>query len=282
MSQKSVMQFILEGLHDSRMNEGVKKDGKEIKCPKCNSTDVIVREDGSYYCKECDLVFTDKDLRVNEKMQRMDSYEVKRGGVTYVRVCGEGPVLIKESQDVFRYYKDCLDYALSDKANMKKVISNIKRDKNLNTAEKEELLSRIGYTLEGTHEKSSCNGRKLYESSDDSYEQFLRDCQSNATYKKAVSIAKKYGYTVAPLCYVETYGRKKVVNFSFIYDRSEYRPEIRYSSKSGRFEIQTTAYGSLSIEEHDKFVEAVVNANKMVKKLSKLDLTTLYEAPPEE
>ena len=68
--------------------------------------------------------------------------------------------------------------------------------------------------------------------------------------------------------------------FNVIEDRDSYSPEIYYGSSFGKepaFSIQTTAYGSMNIKEHDKFVEAVVSANKMVKELSKLDLTTLYE-----
>lgn len=120
---------------------------------------------------------------------------------------------------------------------------------------------------------------KRVNESDDRYQNFIKACQSNATYKKAQAIAKKYGYSLSPLCYVETFGSKKHVNIGFENQREGYKPEIYYGSSFGKpqeFEIQTTSYGSLSIAEHDKFIEAVTNANKMVKELSKLDLTTLY------
>ena len=44
---------------------------------------------------------------------------------------------------------------------------------------------------------------RLNESDDREYDKFKKDCQNNSTYKKCAAICKKYGYELAPLCYVE-------------------------------------------------------------------------------
>ena len=117
-------------------------------------------------------------------------------------------------------------------------------------------------------------------SSDKDFEDFKKRCQANPTYKKAETIANKYGYRLAPLCYVEvTKSGKKLVSFNVaVIDRKSYHPEIYFSSKFGKdpeLKIQTTAYGSMNLIEHSKFIKAVTDAHKMVSELSKLDLTTL-------
>lgn len=113
------------------------------------------------------------------------------------------------------------------------------------------------------------------------YEDFKKKCQANPTYKKAAAIAKKYGYQVAPLCYVD--GDDNFIRFNVTaIDRNSYHPEIYFGSKFGKkpeFEIQTTAHGAMGLTEHAKFIDAVTDAHKMVAELSKLDLTTLEKAP---
>jgi hypothetical protein len=122
---------------------------------------------------------------------------------------------------------------------------------------------------------------KIQESSSGNkdYEAFKKACKENATYKKAAAIAKKYGYELDDLCYVEIHGTNKDVYIRFKYNTNEYAPEINYSSydKSPEFRIQTSAHGALSLKDHDKYLKAVQDANAMVRELSKLDLTTLNQ-----
>ena len=108
----------------------------------------------------------------------------------------------------------------------------------------------------------------------DEYKSFKKDCQDNATYKKAAAICRKYHYQIADLCYVDD----GVVQFAVIADRKKMQPEIYFhAQRNGKqeFKIQTTAYGSMNLIEHSKFIKAVTDAHKMVSELSKLDLTTL-------
>lgn len=120
----------------------------------------------------------------------------------------------------------------------------------------------------------------MNESSDNDYQEFKKKCQANPTYKKAAAIAKKYGYRIADACYVDVAKNgNKFISFNVAaVDRRSYHPEIYYNAKYGNnyeFEIQTTAYGSMVLEEHTKFIKGVTDAHNMVAELSKLDLTTL-------
>lgn len=124
-------------------------------------------------------------------------------------------------------------------------------------------------------------GRKVNEADENkSYEEFLKKCQDNPTWQKVNNICNKYGYHLAPLSYVEVYpsGKEKINLNIRSNEENRYNPEIFYSSKFGQdpvFEIQTTSYGSLVLEEHAKFIEAVTNAHNMIKEIEKIDLTTL-------
>ena len=108
----------------------------------------------------------------------------------------------------------------------------------------------------------------------DEYKSFKKDCQNNATYKKAATICKKYNYQIADLCYVDD----GIVQFAVIADRKKMQPEIYFhTQRNGKqeFKIQTTAYGSLSMQEYTQFINSCNDAYNMCKELSKLDLLTL-------
>ena len=110
------------------------------------------------------------------------------------------------------------------------------------------------------------------------YADFKKAAQANPTYKKAAEICKKYGFDLAEICYVSN----GCIVFKVISDKKKFQPEIYYSSSFGseyKFEIQTTAYGSLDLKEYPKFLDACNSAYKMCLELDKLDLTTLQEAP---
>lgn len=119
-----------------------------------------------------------------------------------------------------------------------------------------------------------------------SYEEFLEKCTSNPTWKKANAICEKYGYELSKESCVDVYSSgRKSPSVNFKVDRSKkYNPEIyfyagKFGSDDPTMEIQTTAYGSLTLEEHAEFLEAVTNAHKMVEELSKIDFMTLHEEP---
>ena len=64
------VQAILEGLHESRLEEAKKK---EVRCPKCNSTNVDNWEKDAYYCNVCGYEFGDKELeKVNSSTDSND------------------------------------------------------------------------------------------------------------------------------------------------------------------------------------------------------------------
>ena len=111
----------------------------------------------------------------------------------------------------------------------------------------------------------------------DNYAAFKKACQANPMYKKASAICRKYGFDLAELCYVQS-GR---IEFRVISDRNKFQPEIYYGSSFGskpKFEIQTTAYGSLDLKEYPKFLGACNDAYKMCQELDKLDLTQLQSS----
>lgn len=126
---------------------------------------------------------------------------------------------------------------------------------------------------------------RINEDSDrEAYEEFIKKCTSNATWKEADSLCKKYGYVLAPASYVSDGYIRLNIRES---DANRYYPEIFFSHGSfggdaQEFKIQTTAYGSLDLIEHNKFIEAVTSAHNLVAKLEKIDFTKLYSVDSEE
>ena len=112
---------------------------------------------------------------------------------------------------------------------------------------------------------------------------FVKACQANPTYKKALAIVKKYGYGLDNVCCVTSYG---TIHFRVINDFHKMQPEIWYSTESFRgkdykFRIQTVAHGALDLDEYTEFLNQCNQAFKMCKELSKLDLTTLHHEEKE-
>ena len=135
--------------------------------------------------------------------------------------------------------------------------------------------------------KSMNESVDMNESSDNDYQEFKKKCQANPTYKKAAAIAKKYGYRIADACYVDVAKNgNKFISFNVAaVDRRSYHPEIYCSAAYGNdyeFKIQTTAYGTMTLDEHTEFIKGVTDAHNMVAELSELDLTTLYKIPMDE
>ena len=184
------------------------------------------------------------------------------------------------------------EYRITFDYNINGAVENFdeEAEKLVNDLKKMEVFSSVSYVHYNTSifctldKKHYVDDRTWVNESKTEYEMFIKNCQNNPTYKKACAIAKKYGYDVAELCYVEKIGNTKKVYFGFNYDTNKYKPEITYNTLGNNqgFMVQTSSYGKLDIKEHTKFLEEITNANKMVKELSKLDLTTLYEYSEEE
>lgn len=156
---------------------------------------------------------------------------------------------------------------------MKEIIDRLHENKQIELAKS--ILESEGYKVE-----------KKVNEADDSQEisEKKRNMIENPIYKKMDEICKKAGYRLLSAFisngYIDIDIRKG--------DRSDrYAPEVywydrKYGENVQEFEIQTTSYGSMNLEEHTKFLERVIAANNMVNDLSKLDLTKLYEFPEEE
>lgn len=102
-------------------------------------------------------------------------------------------------------------------------------------------------------------------------------------YQKAKAICEKYGYELWVMLnevYEAGYSFPKLQVFKKI--ENKYGPDIFYSNiapfrsgeKDYQFQIQTTSYGSLNMEEYPKFMKATENAYEMVKELSEIPVET--------
>ena len=105
---------------------------------------------------------------------------------------------------------------------------------------------------------------------------FIKACQDNPTYKKALAIVKKYGYNLDEICCVNSLGK---IEFEITTNNSM-QPEVifsesRFSNSKKEFIVRT--FGDrFNVSDFEELVSQYNNALKMVKELSKLDLTTLH------
>lgn len=148
------------------------------------------------------------------------------------------------------------------------------------------MAYKIDIALDLIFDHIACKNEKLCEADQEGKEYIKKAMQDNATYKKAKSIAEKYGYIIDPHCYVEVFNNgHKWINFR-VRGKDRYDPEIYYDAPFGqqeyKFRIQTTSYGSLELDEYEQFLKKVTAAYDMVKELTKLDFYTLYEVPYKE
>lgn len=113
-------------------------------------------------------------------------------------------------------------------------------------------------------------------------QEFVKRAYNNATYKQMKSICDRYGYELG-LAYWANYNEARITirPAGDEYLPQVYPPTVRVG-KEEPWKVQTTSYGSLSIDEFDKFVEDNKRAYDMIKELSKIDLTTLEHEPEEE
>jgi len=130
--------------------------------------------------------------------------------------------------------------------------------------------------------------RRLKEESDDAgFNNFKKLCMENPTWKKINKICTDHGYKLAPLSYIDVLKNgAKLLNMNIIDRNEKYYPEIYIDqikrSEKVEFRIQTSAYGVLSIEECDKFIECITAARDMIEEIEKIDLFTLYNDVEEE
>lgn len=121
--------------------------------------------------------------------------------------------------------------------------------------------------------------RILHQEAADERKEFVHRVYNNPNYKKMKAICDKYGYELG-IAYWTNYD-EAYIN---IYPREgEYLPEVYppqvWMSKKEPWKVMTTSYGSLSIDEFEKFINSNKRASEMIKELSQIDLTTLEHEP---
>lgn len=106
--------------------------------------------------------------------------------------------------------------------------------------------------------------------------------QSSATYKKILSICKKYGYEVVQ-AYVDHYepSGSDFINFSIRHPSDLMKPIVSYVPErfgTGYYTIEMPDKSSkLRIDDFDELLANFNGASKMVHELMKLDLYSLYK-----
>ena len=157
---------------------------------------------------------------------------------------------------------------------MKEIIDRIQENKQIELAKS--ILESEGYkiTKKNVREAEDARGE---------ISERKKKMIENPVYKKMDEICKRAGYRLSSAFISSGY-----INIDIRKgDRSDrYAPDIYwYDRKFGQdtqeFEIQTTSYGAMNLEEHTKFLERVTAANTMVTELSKLDLTKLADLTEE-
>lgn len=109
---------------------------------------------------------------------------------------------------------------------------------------------------------------------DQAYDQFVSDMKSYPGFIEVNKVCQDCGYELSWLLR-DKYG----VDITII-SRGEYHPDIykslrRRSAGGSRFVAQTTAYGSLTSEEYEKFRKAVDDTYRLLKWLDSVDLDSL-------
>lgn len=106
--------------------------------------------------------------------------------------------------------------------------------------------------------------------------------QSNATYKKVVSICKKYGYEVVQ-AYVDHYepSGNDFISFGIRYPDDPTKPKVTYVPErfgTGYYTIEMPDKSSkLRIDDFDELLANFNGASKMIHELMRLDLYSLYK-----
>lgn len=115
---------------------------------------------------------------------------------------------------------------------------------------------------------------KLNEVNDKEYQDFVKKCQANATYKKIKSICNKYGYNrISDTIYVGKDGNVKYFNIS---SDDKLLPKLHYQHSSRSHTIDTSGWGDMTLEEFQKLINGYSSTVKMLQELAKIDLDKLY------
>ena len=236
-------------------------------------------EDGGYYeTADIDVYVSGQFWWFNDKAH---PYQIE-----LVRTPDDEKRSTKESLGESEEYKFSVSYVNSADKSSETVVT-AKDERSARSLAKKQLGKECYRVVSVRKLNESCRNHKVNEADEnESYEEFIKKCQDNSTWQRVNNICNKYGYNLAPLSYVEVYpSGKEKISLNIISNReNRYNPEIFYNSKFGQdpvFEIQTISYGSLVLEEHAKFIEAVTNAHNMIKEIEKIDFTTLYKTEVE-
>lgn len=106
---------------------------------------------------------------------------------------------------------------------------------------------------------------------------------SNPTQQKVIDIAAKYGYRVTS-CYARKFEKSgKVYHYLGFWPNERPSPDVYFNEKKfsseitglDRFEINHSAFGSVSIQDEEEFIAKVQAAIQMCKELNEIDLDDL-------
>ena len=95
--------------------------------------------------------------------------------------------------------------------------------------------------------------------------------ERSKTELQMMQIAKKYGYKMS---YAYRIGSKANIS---IMPLAKLAPEIYYDYRKDEYKIQTTSYGSLSLDKYSEYLKYCNNAYNMCRELSDIDISTLDE-----
>jgi hypothetical protein len=105
----------------------------------------------------------------------------------------------------------------------------------------------------------------------------VEEMENNETFKKVSAMCDKYGYSLYTMVNrVWTRYNMPIIQINKKND-NRYAPLISYTSRhfdgnDYHFEIQTTSYGSLDMDEYPKFLKATSDAYELVKELSQISI----------
>ena len=136
-------------------------------------------------------------------------------------------------------------------------------------------------------------GKKLLESinlsesdGEVNYQERLAKMRDNATYKKMDELCSKHGYQLFRATATTVKSGNKNVEIHIQPAEKDYHSDIYYSkdfgAESGEFQVQSTAYGALNMDEYEKFLRSCQDSYDLIKSLQDIDLETLYDMSTDE
>lgn len=108
------------------------------------------------------------------------------------------------------------------------------------------------------------------------FEDFKDIMNNNEAYVKMKNIADKYGYFISS-AFIQN--NKVHINI-YKCNGKRFIPDVYFKSSTldkptSEFRIMTTSYGSLNMDDYEKFIKCVNNAYNMVSELEKIDTSKL-------